>query len=88
MPPIPFAPALKYTMDDLQEVFYQRMSPDQAAQDFYNKVKSYLDTSVNNQYGISDRETGHRVRRNGGPLLSSRVSRSLHRNRHQVAPSL
>ncbi len=49
MPPIPFAPALKYTMDDLQEVFYQRMTPAQAAQDFYNKVASYLDSSVNNQ---------------------------------------
>lgn len=49
MPPIPFEPALKYTMDDLQEVFYKRMTPGQAAQDFYNRVKNYLDTSVNNQ---------------------------------------
>jgi multiple sugar transport system substrate-binding protein len=48
MPSIPFDPALKFTMDDLQEVFYQKMSPDQAASDFYNKVKNYLDTSVNN----------------------------------------
>ncbi len=49
MPQIPFGPALKFTMDDLQEVFYKRMTPAQTGQDFYNKVSSYLDSSVNNQ---------------------------------------
>ncbi len=47
MPSIPFGPALKLTMDEVQQVLYKKASPDQAAQDFFTGVKSYLDTSVN-----------------------------------------
>jgi ABC-type glycerol-3-phosphate transport system substrate-binding protein len=47
MPSIPFGPALKLTMDEVQQVLYKKASPDQAAQDFWNGVKNYLDTSVN-----------------------------------------
>ncbi len=47
MPSIPFGPALKLTMDEVQQVLYKKASPDQAAQDFLNGVQNYLDTSVN-----------------------------------------
>jgi ABC-type glycerol-3-phosphate transport system substrate-binding protein len=47
MPSIPFGPALKLTMDGVQQVLYKKASPDQAAQDFFTGVKNYLDTSVN-----------------------------------------
>ena len=49
MPSIPFGPALKLTMDEVQQVLYKKASTDQAANDFYNSVKNYLDTSVNNK---------------------------------------
>jgi ABC-type glycerol-3-phosphate transport system substrate-binding protein len=48
LPAIPLAPILEATMASVQEVLYQRMTPRQSAQDFYNKVKNYLDTEVNN----------------------------------------
>lgn len=47
MPPIPTSPILKGSMDSLQEVLYKRMSPRDAGKDYFNKVKTYLDTSVN-----------------------------------------
>ncbi|MDR2052189.1 MAG: sugar ABC transporter substrate-binding protein [Treponema sp.] len=47
-PAIPMAPVFEASMQNVQEVLYQRMTPRQSAQDFYNKVKNYLDTEVNN----------------------------------------
>jgi multiple sugar transport system substrate-binding protein len=47
-PAIAIAPILEMTMQNVQEVLYQRMTPRQSAQDFYTKVKNYLDTEVNN----------------------------------------
>jgi multiple sugar transport system substrate-binding protein len=47
MPPIPTTPILKGSMESLQEVLYKRMSPQDAGKDYFNKVKTYLDTSVN-----------------------------------------
>lgn len=47
MPSIPLAPIMQASMANVQEVLYQRMSPRESAEDFYNKVKSYLDSEVN-----------------------------------------
>jgi hypothetical protein len=38
---------MQASMANVQEVLYQRMSPRESAEDFYNKVKSYLDSEVN-----------------------------------------
>ncbi|MCL2835085.1 MAG: extracellular solute-binding protein, partial [Treponema sp.] len=46
-PAIPLAPVFQASMANVQEVLFQRMTPQQSAQDFYNKVKDYLDTEVN-----------------------------------------
>lgn len=46
-PSIPLAPVFEASMVNVQEVLHQRMSPRQSAQDFYNKVKNYLDSEVN-----------------------------------------
>ena len=46
-PPIPLAPVLEATMVNLQEVLFQRMTPRESAQDFFNKVRNYLDTEIN-----------------------------------------
>ncbi|MCL2880162.1 MAG: extracellular solute-binding protein, partial [Treponema sp.] len=46
-PAIPLAPVFEASMVNVQEVLYQRMSPRQSAQDFFNKVKAYLDSEVN-----------------------------------------
>ena len=46
-PSIPLAPVFEASMVNVQEVLYQRMSPRQSAQDFFNKVKNYLDSEVN-----------------------------------------
>ena len=48
MPSIPLAPIMQASMANVQEVLYKRMTPRQSAQDFYNKVSTYLDTEVNN----------------------------------------
>jgi ABC-type glycerol-3-phosphate transport system substrate-binding protein len=47
-PAIPLAPVFEASMANVQEVLYQRMSPRQSAHDFFNKVKNYLDTEINN----------------------------------------
>jgi multiple sugar transport system substrate-binding protein len=47
MPSIPIPDILHATMDNVQEVLYRRMTPRQSAEDFYNKVKRYLDNEIN-----------------------------------------
>jgi maltose-binding protein MalE len=46
-PAIPLAPVMEASMANVQEVLYKRMTPRQSAEDFFNKVKNYLDTEVN-----------------------------------------
>jgi multiple sugar transport system substrate-binding protein len=46
-PSIPIPDILHASMDNVQEVLYQRMTPRQSAQDFYNKVQRYLDNEIN-----------------------------------------
>jgi multiple sugar transport system substrate-binding protein len=46
-PAIPLAPVFEASMANVQEVLYKRMTPRQSAEDFYNKVKTYLDNEVN-----------------------------------------
>ena len=46
-PAIPLQPVFEASMVNVQEVLYRRMTPRQSAQDFFNKVRTYLDNEVN-----------------------------------------
>ena len=46
-PAIPLAPVFEASMVNVQEVLFQRMTPRQSAQDFLNKVTTYLNNEIN-----------------------------------------